>query len=345
VRLGTTAFSFTNEWLARRYTLEQLLTRLAELNLGPGLELIGFQCWRRFPEVDAEDALAFRRLVERLGLEPASLGAYADLARRVDRPMTTSEAVEFVAAQISAAEALGFPLLRLHLGIPTDVIESLAPIAERADVTLASEVQGGQTPDDPAVNALLECHDRVRSPNLALALDFSIAMTALPSSFLQHLRRLGATPEFVDELPALWERSESPGELFAGLDERARRHGVAREAVYEARAGLVRFGRQDPRSWQPLVPRIAYVHAKFWELNEEGIDPTVESAELIDVLRDGCYDGVVASEWGGSAWKDPDEVDGFEVVSRHHELCRRLLGGAVANGHRKATVLPSPAKA
>ena len=37
MRLATTAFSFTNEWLTRRYSLERLLTRVAELDLGPGI--------------------------------------------------------------------------------------------------------------------------------------------------------------------------------------------------------------------------------------------------------------------------------------------------------------------
>ena len=67
MRLATTAFSFTNEWLTRRYTLEQLLARVAELNLGPGIELIGFQAWRGYPGLPAEDVLAFRRLVDDLG--------------------------------------------------------------------------------------------------------------------------------------------------------------------------------------------------------------------------------------------------------------------------------------
>jgi hypothetical protein len=38
------------------------------------------------------------------------------------------------------------------------------------------------------------------------------------------------------------------------------------------------------------------------------------------VLRDGGYDGFLSSEWGGSAWRDADEVDAFELVRRHHEL-------------------------
>jgi hypothetical protein len=43
------------------------------------------------------------------------------------------------------------------------------------------------------------------------------------------------------------------------------------------------------------------------------------------VLRAGGYVGFVASEWGGNAWAEADEVDAFELVRRHHELCRDLI--------------------
>jgi xylose isomerase-like TIM barrel protein len=326
MKLATTAFSFTNEWLARQYSLEQLLARVAALDLGPGVELIGFQTWRSYPTLAAEEVLAFRRLLDDRELEPAALGAYVDLGRRVDRPMTTHEAVDFLRPQIAAAEALGFPLLRLHTSIPVEVLERLTPEAERAGVTLATEVQGAQTPDAPPVAALLECRERVESPNLGLALDFSVAMTRVPASFVQSARRLGIARGELEAVIALWARGASTQELFAALGEL----GAPAEALDEARGAFFRFGRQDPAAWLPLVPQIAYAHAKFWELDYAGDDPTVRSAELIGVLRDGGYDGFVCTEWGGSAWLDLDDVDAFDLVRRHHELCHTVISKPAA---------------
>jgi hypothetical protein len=317
MRVGTTAFSFTNEWLSRRFTLEQLLERVAELGLGPGIELIGFQAWRWYPALTAGEANGFRGVVDGLGLEPAALGAYVDLARRPDRLMTTAEAVGFLAPQIAVAHALGFPLLRLHGGIPPAAIEQLVPVAERAGVTLATEVQGGQTPEDPALAALLE----VESPHVALALDFSVSMTAVPARFVDSVSRLGIAREDVAELVARWAHGAPTHELFAALAQL----DAPAAALDEARAGFVRFGRQDPQAWLPLVPRIAYAHAKFWQLDESGDDPTTRTEELVDVLRVGGYDGYVASEWGGSAWADLEDVDAFELVRRHHARCRHLV--------------------
>jgi hypothetical protein len=315
LRLGTTAFSFTNEWLARQLTLDQLLARVAELNLGPGIELIGFQAWRGYPRLSPREVLAFCRMLDDLGLEPAALGGYVDVARRVDRPMTTQEAIEFLRPQIECAQALGFPLIRLHNGIPVVVLETLLPEAERAGVTLAIEVQGAQTPDDPAVAAVLA------SPSLALVLDFSVAMTRVPNRFRDAVCRLGMSRDDLDEVVALWEQGADVRRLFTQI------HGIdaPAAALDEARAGFVRFGRQEPRSWLPLVSRIAYAHAKFWELDADGEEATVRNAELFGVLEAGGFEGVVSSEWGGSAWADADDVDAFRLVRRHQTHCRALI--------------------
>ena len=149
MRLGVSTFSLTNEWLSRRYTLESLLERIAEAGLGPGLEVIGHQTWRDYPRLTREQVLDFRRLCERLGLEPAAIGGYVDLLRRQGRAMTVEECVEALEAQIEVASGLGFPVIRLHVGVPVPAIERVVPAAERAGVVLATEFQGPQTPEDP----------------------------------------------------------------------------------------------------------------------------------------------------------------------------------------------------
>ena len=321
MQLGTTAFSFTNEWLTRSLTLDGLLRRIAELELGPGLELIGFQTWRSFPSLTRDEIAGFRALVDELGLEPAALAGYADLARRLDRQMTTAEAVEFLVPQLDVAAKLGFPLVRVPAGIPVEVLEALVPAAERAGLVLGTEFQGGQTPDSPAVTAILELRDRLDTSAIALVLDFSVAMSSVPTPFPAAVRRAGMAAEDVDALIERWAAGATTPELFAALAE----VDAPPAAIVEAQSGFVRFGRQEPSAWLPLVPAIAYAHAKFWLPDESGADPTVRTAELIDVLDRGGFGGVVVTEWGGNAWLDADTTDAFALVSRHGAFCRAQI--------------------
>jgi hypothetical protein len=325
VLFGTTTFSFTDEWLARKLTLPQLLGRIAELELGPGLELVGFQTWRGFPMLTRDEVLDFRRLADELELEPTALGAYADLARRPDRLMTVFEAVEFLRPQIELAHTLGFTLLRLHAGIPVEVLEELASTAERAGVTLATEFQGGQSPESPAVAAIVELRERLDTPAIALVLDFSVSMRAVPAPFVDAVCRAGLSREQADTLVALWDSGATTPELFSALS----RTGASTAAIVEAQSGFVRCGQQDPRAWLPLVPAVAYAHAKFWWPEADGSDPTVRTADLLALLSDGGFDGVVATEWGGNAWQEADEVDAFEVSSRHSSYCKSVISNGV----------------
>ena len=50
-KLGITLFSLTLEMRRPDYSLERMIRKVAELDLGPGLELVGFQSIRNWPRV------------------------------------------------------------------------------------------------------------------------------------------------------------------------------------------------------------------------------------------------------------------------------------------------------
>src|SRR6187431_591914 len=68
LRLGTTLFSLTNEFHSLEYTFDELIAKVGALGLGPGLEVIGFQSIRGFPEVSEKFADRFKELLAEHGL-------------------------------------------------------------------------------------------------------------------------------------------------------------------------------------------------------------------------------------------------------------------------------------
>ena len=319
--LGTTLFSFTNEWLTENLTLPQTLRRMAERDLGPALEVVGFQSFRGFPYVDPDDLRAFRRQVDLLGLQPTALGVYADLHRCPHHPMTAEQALAYLRPQLDAAVLLGFPMLRVALGMELQLMTALVPELERRGLTLTLEVQGPAHPHHDPLLPTLQLLDRLQTPALGLTLDFSLTMTALPPSLLDHWRRLGVTAAVEQAFTEAWRAGQSP----TGFAAAAEQLGAPAALITEIAPYLVRFGHTTPELWRAVLPWVRHAHAKYWDLEDADTQVAGPHAAMLQLLSDNGYHGAVLSEWGGSGWLETTDVDAFDITGRHLQLLRREL--------------------
>jgi hypothetical protein len=131
LRLGTTLFSFTNPFHARQYSFEQLIAKVAELNVGPGVELVGFQSIRGFPAVSDAFAERFRELMYQSKLTPSALSINADAAIR-RAAANAGESAAYLEPKIRAAAKLGFRVVRSQFAAPAEAVERLVPLVEEA---------------------------------------------------------------------------------------------------------------------------------------------------------------------------------------------------------------------
>jgi hypothetical protein len=87
----------------------------------------------------------------------------------------------------------------------------------------------------------------------------------------------------------------------------------------------------DPRKLTEYAGFIRHVHAKFYEMTEEGIEYSIPYEETIAALRTGGFRGYLSSEYEGNRHiQDAFEVDSVEQVRRHQEM----LDGLLTNGSR-----------
>lgn len=98
MKFGTTLFSHMLEWLSPRYSLEQLVACIKAEGIGPGLEIIGFQTIRNFPNVSDDFVHELRDLMDKHELVPTCLGANIDVAMHRDSFLTTDGTVDYVGA-------------------------------------------------------------------------------------------------------------------------------------------------------------------------------------------------------------------------------------------------------
>ena len=89
-KLGTTLYSFTPEFHSGRYDVVGLIDEVGRRGLGPGLEIVGFQSIKGFPDVPRAFERDFKDAIERNGLQPSCICANVDRGdardgRRVER--------------------------------------------------------------------------------------------------------------------------------------------------------------------------------------------------------------------------------------------------------------------
>ena len=321
-KLGTTLFSFTNEYLNLEHSFEDLIAQVAVRGLGPGLEIIGFSHVRGFPQVTDRFAERFRELMAQHRLTPTCLSVNADVAIRRGTSMSDEQAAAYFEPQIRAAAKLGFPVVRTQLAAGPGALERLLPLAEKLQVKMGPELHAPWTLEAPAIVAYRELYERVKSPFLGFIPDFGASAKALPPSYLDYLREAGMPEDLLALAVGLWT---GPGETQWKRDEFARRASALRAEPSVVSALSVMFSilsPQNARVWLEIMPQIIHVHCKFYDFDAAGNEPCIPYEELLPVFVEGGYRGYMSSEWEGHMYS---QGSGLEAVERHHALCKRIL--------------------
>jgi sugar phosphate isomerase/epimerase len=322
-KLGITLFSLTLEMRRPDYSLEGMIRRVAELDLGPGLEVVGFQSLRGWPNVDDDFATSFRDLLEESGLVPTAMSMNLDLARRRDRRMSEDEGLEYLERQMEGAKKLGFPIGKSAILSTPRFVEGLARITERLDMGFGVEVHSPDSVDSPHVAHLRELFDDVGSPQLGFVPDFSASMHDVPPSLVKAHRESGMPEELIALVADVWHSDSTMPEKFGRFHEEAKALGASPGDVGKLNMVLTMHGRMDPRRWAELMPQVVHVHGKFYWIDEDGNEPSIDHDSIMNVLVEAGYDGYVSSEWEGHAYTDA--ASGYGLCRGHHDLMRRLL--------------------
>lgn len=326
-KLGATLFAFTNPYHARRMGFEDLLRKVAELGIGPGIEVIGFSSIRDFPVVTDEFAARFKALVAELGLQPTSLAINADAALKRGTRMDDEAMARYLEPQIRAAAKLGFPVVRSQFGATPEATRMLVPLLESLNIKLGPEIHAPLGADSPPVMAYREMYDKVNSPLLGFVPDFGTNARDVPPGYVDLLRRKAGDEAAVQLALSIWR---GPGNAFWKREEFNRQAAERGTAPGTASALSVVFSMltsNPPESWLPIMPQIIHVHGKFYEFGADGEETAIPVRELMRVFTQGGYTGWISAEWEGHMYS---QEDGFDHVVQFQKLCRRYIAEALA---------------
>jgi sugar phosphate isomerase/epimerase len=315
-RLGVTLMSFAREIHLGLWDLDACLERAGRLGKGTALELTGAQSLPGYPELLPDVADAFRNGVERHELVPTCYDAYLERGRRFGRTATLEEAAELILAELRIAHQLGFPLLRLNTATP-ELLALLLPTAERLGIRIVIELHGLSARNQDAVR-LAEYFDVVGSPSLGFLQDLGAMMRAVPPGYLQEGRRMGVPEALVAAVEQAWLVRRPLDDVLAHLTRLA----AGPVAMEWAVGCFVMFHRNPVEELDLVLPHLAHVHGKFFGIDRDGGEPSIDYPAVIGRLRAAGYHGVVSSEY--ISWTPPDRLDSLEQVAAHHWMVRAL---------------------
>ena len=323
IKLATSLFSFAYEWNSGAYTLEDVIAKTRELDLGTGLEIIGFQSLKGFPYISEKQVSEVKNLLDKYEFEPVCLDANIDIAIKRHQYKTIDETVDYIKPQIEAASRLGFPILRVQMTAKPEVIEKLASFAEKQNVKLGMELHTPYSVDNPAVIALRELYEKVNSPYLGFIPDMGTCMRAIPNALLNSFKAVGVTDEMIAITKEVWQKNVPTPAKFGELYERTSALGATPPQIGRLNMAFAMNGRQPIDLWKEILPQTIHIHGKFYGFDANGDEPSIDYEAILRLFTEGGYNGYIASEYEGSAFTD--EFSAFDMVAKQHQLFKKIL--------------------
>ncbi|MGG7519398.1 sugar phosphate isomerase/epimerase family protein [Allorhizobium undicola] len=326
ITLGTTLYSFTNEFHARQASLEDLIRETDRRGLGPALEVVGFQSFRSFPDVSDAEADRFKAVLAETSLYANCLGINADRFMHPGTPISDDEMVEFHLRQIAAAAKLGFKCVRYQNTATPGVIRRCVDLAEKLGVKLGLEIHAPHSANHPDIVKYRTMYDEVGSDLLGFIPDFGATAHAVPDLHLNYFRNVVGAPETaIQKALEIWhDDAIEPFQRFGALMQWAGKNGVEDRHAVELMIIYGIINRMEPESWAEIMPQCFHIHGKFYDVDPAtGKEAAIDYDRTMKVFLDNGFSGTISGEWEGHM---VDDGSGFARVEAWHAMMRNILG-------------------
>lgn len=321
IKLGVSLYSYQEEYFLGKVTLEGAIAKSAQMG-ALGIETIAEQMMPGFPHLSNEFYEMWHEWMAKYGTVPTAHDMFADTKLHKDRLLTNEELIDELNDDIRHANRLGCTVIRILVTTPPEVVEAAAPFAIERGVRLCTEVHAPFYFEHEHIQRHLEVAERIGSKYIGLTPDLGIFTKRFPRVQADRARRDGVPDEMVDFIVKKYESGEADQSLLKEVKKR----GGGSTAVALAGAAA-RYLFIDPKAMLDYLPYIHHIHAKFYEMLDDGTEYSIPYDEILSVLIEGGYDGYMSSEYEGNRHiQDAYEVDSFEQVRRHQQMMARLLG-------------------
>ena len=321
IRRGVSLYSYQDEYFLRKLTLEQCIAEAASIGAS-GIETIAEQMMPGFPHLPDAFYGQWHRWMEQYGATPTCHDAFLDTRLHQDRLLTEQESIDSMVRDLEHARKLGCSLIRVLVSVPPDLVEKCIPHAERLDVRMGIEVHAPLHFDHPWIMRHAESMARSKSRHVGFIPDMGIFTNRIPRVSRDRMVRDGATGRIADFICQAYEART----LAEYVIRDVRDLGGSQIDVRFAES-LRHTVWSSPKRLLEFMPFIFHIHAKFYEMLDEGTEYSIPYEQIVPVLIEGGYEGFLSSEYEGNRHiHDAFETDSVAQVRRQQEMLGRLLG-------------------
>ena len=326
-RRGVSLYSFQQLYYLREKTLEELIALSAGMG-ALGIETIAEQMMPGFPRLPDSFYEQWHGWMRQYGTTPSAHDGFFDTVLYRHRALTHAESVAMLRRDVEHAAKLGCTVVRTLHQAPPGAVEEVVPDLERHGLTLVFEIHNPRHFDDENNTKWLPLFDR-HPGRVGYLLDLGIFVRRLPRVMMERFLRDGAQERVVQLVVDRYDAAVASGAGRIYLQELP--DEVEELDPSETDRRIVRYASrfiwEEPERIRPVAKHIHHVHAKFWEMTDDGVEYSIPYEEVVPVLVDAGYSGWISSEYEGQRHiQDAFEVDEIEQVRRHQELLKRILG-------------------
>lgn len=321
IKRGVSLYSYQEEYFLRRLSLEDCIRVSAEMG-ALGVETIAEQMMPGFPRLSEDFYRQWDEWVREYAIVPTAHDMFAELKLYPDRERPTEELVADLRRDIDHTARLGAGVIRILAATPPEVVERAAPYAAQHGIRLLTELHAPRRFDSEWFEAHLEVAERIGPDVVGFVPDLGIFVVRLPRVLTERALRDGADPDFVRRVIDVYDS----GEDTSGLPAEAERLNLGPVDV-DLAVSATRYIHEDPRRLLDYMPYIHHVHAKFYEMTDDGEEYSIPYPSIVEVLREGGFNGYLSSEYEGNRHiQDAHPVDSVDQVKRHQSMLARLIG-------------------
>ena len=316
IKLGVSLYSFSTEYISEQLDFEGILAKAKAMGY-QGIELVAAQMVPQYPYPSDAWLAYLKGLLAKYELEPVCWSAYIDMGIRTDRDLTEEEIFQCTLNDLIYASKAGFPLVRTQHAIGPKVFRDMIPWCRKLGVKLSIEMHHPHHPDVPVWKEFFDIMKGEGKGWLGIVPDFSIFQHRPHRLYIEQAIGFGIPADRMDDIVRRHCAEEPYESQLAACATDLERHTV--EEIHHKFNHPARV-----EQLRDILDVTFYIHGKFYYLEEGENDPCIPYEEILTTIRDGGYEGYIASEYEGHHFDDL--VDSAVQLRRYAEMTRRILG-------------------